>query len=843
VKAQPLAFRIRAAKKQFGPTKALDIELAPDEVIEIQRGVTVAILGLSGSGKSTFLNVMALLEDHGPGTEIEYYEVDFVPESRKYNELSNSEKAKLRARDFGVAFQDGHLIGHVSMSGNIELPLRLVGATAIESKDVAGSLINSLQLLKRQSARPKELSGGEYQRVAVARALAHNPCVVFADEPTGNLDSDTGRSVMEMLRSWRESGPDRNVLWLVTHDIRLACTYADLFIVLENGRVKSTLTKAELMQASMTPWRTKFNIATEEVGPEALLKLLEAKTTAKTIASVLTFPKWKSTTSSVRQVAYLLHYSFRDLFPIALRPFNWSVFGTTLRDTVFSVLSVASVSLLVGVLLLGFGVFDGVSEYQCSIQQRDIRANRLIISIDPQSKVQEITDDLVAEIEKDLKKLEYKTGSLFKFNGRSCESNSVGPAVQGVYGFANAELFVYRSENSSETVGAIGSTVNSNDPLLRRLTYKGKPLLRPPIQDEETEGLIVQASWLKRSLGIVTDDFPKFVVIDYGGKSGGGSKERIDLLAVVDDLPDGSFLISRGIWHKIRDGSWRPNYRAIRIRIPERSMPDEAIKKIRDGLKGRHNMAEADVVSDGSETNLLIRSGMISGWTSHYWRTVVFENTIEPVLKDYGFSSTYSMANPALDTPSLPSKLTFINAAVYLNNLEIVGDVARTIRDGKAHLAVDRYVENAYKWIYQTRQLFALILLVVGLCALLFCIVNIFLMFYQTVLRKRNEIGILKAFGCSRRRVATIFVFESLYVSFLGAGIGLGLAMFFGRFLAGWLKGIYQIENYSEPLFLLRAPVATITIACVSIVSLIVTFFATGSAAKRSASTLLRQRA
>ncbi|MBZ0332839.1 ABC transporter ATP-binding protein [Marinobacter sp. AL4B] len=178
--------------------------------LEINRGESVAIVGRSGSGKTTLLGLLAGLDTPSEGT----VELDGAEISR----LTEDERAKLRARRVGFVFQSFQLLPALSALENVMLPLELAGIEAPHQR--ARDLLERVGLGERLNHTPRQLSGGEQQRVAIARAFASEPSILFADEPTGNLDNRTGQSVSDLLMDLnREQGA---TLVMVTHDERLA---------------------------------------------------------------------------------------------------------------------------------------------------------------------------------------------------------------------------------------------------------------------------------------------------------------------------------------------------------------------------------------------------------------------------------------------------------------------------------------------------------------------------------------------------------------------------------------------------------------------------------------------
>jgi putative ABC transport system ATP-binding protein len=207
----------------FGPTPALR-----GAGVSVQPGEVVAVMGPSGSGKSTLLHCLAgiLTPDSG--------QITFA--GRRLDTMGESERSALRRDRFGFVFQFGQLVPELTAEENVALPLLLNGVRRAEALSTARSWFERLDLDGLHGRRSGELSGGQAQRVALARGLVARPEVLFADEPTGALDSLTGEHVMELLSSAaREQG---TTVILVTHEPRVAA-YADREVVVRDGRVTS----------------------------------------------------------------------------------------------------------------------------------------------------------------------------------------------------------------------------------------------------------------------------------------------------------------------------------------------------------------------------------------------------------------------------------------------------------------------------------------------------------------------------------------------------------------------------------------------------------------------------
>jgi len=193
--------------------------------MEIRRGEYVSISGPSGCGKSTLLSILGLLDT---ATEGQYW-LDGKP----VQSLGFTERARIRNREIGFIFQSFNLIGDLSVYENVELPLTYRGMAASDRKRRVGEALERVSMAHRSKHLPSQLSGGQQQRVAVARALAGDPLILLADEPTGNLDSANGEAVMDLLRELHQQG---STICMVTHDPRFA-RYAQRTIHLFDGRV------------------------------------------------------------------------------------------------------------------------------------------------------------------------------------------------------------------------------------------------------------------------------------------------------------------------------------------------------------------------------------------------------------------------------------------------------------------------------------------------------------------------------------------------------------------------------------------------------------------------------
>jgi len=216
--------RLEDVKKVFY-TDEVETHALSGVHLEISRGEYVSISGPSGCGKSTLLSILGLLDTPTDGQ----YWLDGKP----IQALGFTERARIRNREIGFIFQSFNLIGDLTVAENVELPLTYRGMAAAERKRRVGEALERVSMAHRSRHLPSQLSGGQQQRVAVARALAGDPLILLADEPTGNLDSRNGEAVMDLLRDLHQQG---STICMVTHDPRFS-RYAQRTVHLFDGRV------------------------------------------------------------------------------------------------------------------------------------------------------------------------------------------------------------------------------------------------------------------------------------------------------------------------------------------------------------------------------------------------------------------------------------------------------------------------------------------------------------------------------------------------------------------------------------------------------------------------------
>ncbi|HEY4740135.1 MAG TPA: ABC transporter ATP-binding protein [Candidatus Acidoferrales bacterium] len=222
------AIRVENVSRHYQMGSAL-IRAVDGVTLTVNTGEFLAMLGSSGSGKSTLLNLMAGLDRPTSGA--------IVAQGRNLSELDSLDLARYRSKIVGMVFQSFNLLPRMTLEENVELPLRLAEVDRRARADRVLEALTRVHLEKRLGHRPSQLSGGEQQRAALARALVNRPAILFADEPTGNLDSATGEEIMHLLREIQQSLGMTIVM--VTHERPLAERFANRIASLADGKLIS----------------------------------------------------------------------------------------------------------------------------------------------------------------------------------------------------------------------------------------------------------------------------------------------------------------------------------------------------------------------------------------------------------------------------------------------------------------------------------------------------------------------------------------------------------------------------------------------------------------------------
>lgn len=214
-------------KKSFNIGKENELEILHGIDFDVREGEFVSVVGQSGSGKSTLMNIIGLLDRQTSG----FYELNGVDISK----LKDSELSTYRSKKIGFVFQNFNLIPRSNALKNVELPMTYAGVEKKERTERAEKLLEIVEMKDRMNHLPNELSGGQKQRVAIARSMANNPDIILADEPTGALDSKTGRNVMDLFHKLNEV--EKRTIVIITHNLELA-EEATRIYKMTDGRVE-----------------------------------------------------------------------------------------------------------------------------------------------------------------------------------------------------------------------------------------------------------------------------------------------------------------------------------------------------------------------------------------------------------------------------------------------------------------------------------------------------------------------------------------------------------------------------------------------------------------------------
>lgn len=204
--------KMEGIKKSFNIGKENELEILHGIDFDVNDGDFVSVVGQSGSGKSTLMNIIGLLDRQTSG----YYELNGTDISK----LKDSELSAYRSKKIGFVFQNFNLIPRSNAQKNVELPMTYAGVGKKERAERAERLLEIVEMKDRMDHLPNELSGGQKQRVAIARSMANNPDIILADEPTGALDSKTGRNVMDLFHKLNKE--DKRTIIIITHNMELA---------------------------------------------------------------------------------------------------------------------------------------------------------------------------------------------------------------------------------------------------------------------------------------------------------------------------------------------------------------------------------------------------------------------------------------------------------------------------------------------------------------------------------------------------------------------------------------------------------------------------------------------
>ncbi len=229
-----MLIEIKDIYKIYNEGKESEVRALDGVSLTIDRGEFVAIIGASGSGKSTLMNILGCLDIPSYG--------DYHLDGQDITDQSDRQLAHIRNKEIGFIFQGYNLIPALTAYENVELPLIYQGVSILKRRDIVMDALEKVGMADRWKHKPAEMSGGQQQRVAIARAIATHPPIIMADEPTGALDSRTGRHVLEILHELNDEGV---TIILITHDNGIAAT-AKRIVRISDGRIVADGTREEV---------------------------------------------------------------------------------------------------------------------------------------------------------------------------------------------------------------------------------------------------------------------------------------------------------------------------------------------------------------------------------------------------------------------------------------------------------------------------------------------------------------------------------------------------------------------------------------------------------------------
>jgi ABC-type lipoprotein export system ATPase subunit len=733
-------FELKGVRKTYsGPEDMRETGLHPLS-LTIPRGIRLAIVGHSGSGKSTLLHLLGLLDVADPADDADliYHEGDTAWSyaglgSPVLRPVLASKRDEFRHRHFGFVFQKGHLLGHLTCAENVALGLTLEGHPPTDRLRRATDLLKGLGLGDKVHKKPRQLSGGEAQRVAVLRAIAHSPQVVFADEPTGNLDADHAARVLELLRSWQldaREGPPRTLL-LVTHNLQDAARYCDHFLVLRQGRALGRDGAGDSPHLF-----TPQELGSPDKLPEKLLALINGggpKTDASPVSCSVGFESRR--TAGRPRLRDLALFAVRDLIR---REHVWTTVNNGLIILFMVVLGV-----------VGLGFFQGQRRVRDRLDQSEARA--LTVESDRGLIDEETIRALLA---------------LHLPDGRP----AIDPRRGGVKRWNLArEIFWTGTDRPVSQLDhrLDGRTADLTDPWLKDLPVAGfsHPLARE---------ILVTESFLVRECGSPRN--APCVWLEYHG-----TPVRFAVVGVVPSLPgEAAFVLPDPLYQTMQAGLFEPEPLLPCLYLTpwngdvERAcqLLAERLEEERLELKEGPGRLEVAVARGRRQAAEVLREQAAS---------------LARALEEAGLApaSTLRVELPPPIDPQVPNP-SHGRATIYLSSIFDLEDVAAAIAPLGLRPSDDALL-GAVRLIRNTVGPLATMITAFALLALAIAVLNLGVTMWQRVKEKTAEIGILKANGMTTAQLLLMYgaegFFLGLAVSPAGLFLGLGAEHLFNRTL------------------------------------------------------------
>ncbi|MBI2481120.1 MAG: ATP-binding cassette domain-containing protein [Planctomycetia bacterium] len=769
-----LAFDIRLLSKTYPgwSTSAL----AP-LTVQIPANACVAVLGPSGAGKSTLLHILGLLDQADPdpvgGTSSSQLIYRSPRNGRSFDCAGNghgqlaarderlvteSQRDMLRGSEFGFVFQHAHLLRHLPCHENVAVGLALQGIPAAERRKQAVTQLRSLDLEDKAHRLARNLSGGEIQRVAVLRALAHSPSVAFADEPTAHLDQKSAGLVMQQLTEWQRRGTaaDPHTLLLVTHNTDLAFEHCQYFLLLAHGEL---IAGGMCVKAGTTPVvSVGAEISTrEELAAKVLQRDPPEPRSAGPIALELAAekPVVPLPMSPIRRKTPSIWRLFPFLLWLAWR-------GTWRREGRLATIgAVLVLSLLTAECVIGWGLLRGKER----LLQRELDtplAKKLDVKFRDPGKL--IDDALIRRLK-----------SLQLTDGRRSKAAFTSPDQQ-VKRWNTAQYLFKREGELSPIDYLIGRSVELDDPLLRDLVFLPGPEFQGFSHGQSREILVTAA--LLRECNLNADAGAIYVA------SAAGSVE-MKIVGVVESLPGNApfqFIIPDGLYQQIKSGHGASDPTVDAVELSSRSgRLLTALLENMEELIPRYLDARVE-----NEAIQLTVTGGRKKWSD-------LERTLKQVRlelekqglalpDDLHFEPSFKSSHSSVVTgdAAVPA---YAFASLYVDRVEDLDTLAPLVADqgveilDKTFLLIQRRLRNV---VAPLRTMLIFFVLVAAVIATL----NTGLSVGQRIRGKRAETSILKAVGMRRWQLLAVYSLEGLILGILAAAISAVMAYATGNAIA-----------------------------------------------------------
>jgi len=793
--------------------------------LEIPANHCVAILGHSGAGKSTLMQLLGLLDD--PDKEPDDAEIFYYNGCQTFSYLRSSDsghvplqrreedKAWLRRSQFGFVFQQGHLLKHLTVADNVALAPTIEHGTSSNIRKHTKDLLESLGLGELAAKAARDLSGGERQRVAVLRALAQDPAVVFADEPTAHLDPECSKKVIQELVAWQRAGSPENprTLLLVTHDAVLAFRVCDRFIVLHENEVvtRTALEKAvettDALSESTAVFPTETSVLPQIIrSPQDLIPFMSrSQGGTRNAEDIETAFRGSGTTRdssaapSVDGEGCISNsQSSRRQPPTNRRQqtnpwhfcFLWRLaWKDLLRREDIGITSIVGLVLVLvtAICLVGYGLLEGTEQVMRRELESD-EARELIVSGKPISD--EILQKLatirlrdsrpvIADPTHDLKRWTLASGYHFIKQVQSEKPAQAGrntiPPPPGKAPVEDPKIQI------AATVLANGYAVETDDPYLKNLKYLDGREFKG-FRSEESLQIVVSRALLT-NCGL--DAKAEFIELRTEQ-----APVRFEIVGICLEMPGrvgtGIFAIPLGVDRSYRSGKTiadpDPFIHAAEIVGIDPAKGPAIAKLIREKIAA--DVSELDLNPKGSRLELRVKEG---GTLSRSELERIARWTVKTLRREGFIAGNLAISSETVST--IPSQdatgTSFASLFVDKDKIQYMEQVADAVKAPDIGLTVyDPRVLLLLRHVRNTIGPLRLILRCLAESLIVISIVVTFINTWQRVRQKKAEFAILKACGMRRKQILAMYVLQGLALAIVVAAVSAGSSQLAGRGMA-----------------------------------------------------------